>query len=69
MSNHTVATAGGSQVTVEDLDGSTIAVCESGCGACRTFWAHLSQHPAAEARGWAQGHAGLCDTKPKAGAA
>ena len=60
----TIPTAGGAEVEVTSHPDNTILVCLSGCGTCRTFWARLSEHHAAEARGYAQGHAGMCTTKP-----
>lgn len=64
---YTVTTAGGAQVEVSTCPDNTIIVCLSGCRTCLTFWAHLSDNHAAEAKGYANGHAGACSATPIGG--
>lgn len=66
---YTVTTAGGAQVEVSTCPDYTILVCLSACRTCLTFWAPLSEHHAAEACGYANGHAGACTATPIGGTA
>lgn len=67
-SDYTVTTAGGAQVEVSTCPDRTIIVCLSGCRTCLTFYPHLSDNHAAEAKGYANGHAGACNATPIGGA-
>ena len=65
---YTVTTAGGAHVEVSSCPERTIIVCLSSCRTCLTFYPHLSKHHAAEAKGYANGHAGACTAQPVDGA-
>jgi hypothetical protein len=66
---YTITTAGGAQVEVSTSPDNTIIVCLSGCRTCLTFWDHLSNDHAAEAKGYANGHAAVCSAAPIGGTA
>lgn len=66
--NTPITTATGAEVEIHSVPGSTLIACRSTCGTCLTFWDHLSDNHAAEARGYANGHAGACTAQPVDGA-